>query len=100
MGRPLHPRKAGRVALTSPPCPRFETLSHIGSPDDMIASLRADALLPRATDLILQVHPVDPPHDKTLRSLELIATEVAPALGWRPAKEARHAANRERPGPA
>ena len=71
---------------------------HVGSPDDVIASLRADALLPRATDLILQVHPVDPPHDKTLRSLELIATEVAPALGWRPAKEAGHAANRERPG--
>jgi hypothetical protein len=66
----------------------------------MIASLRADALLPRATDLILQVYPVDLPHDKTLRSLELIATEVAPALGWRPAKEAGHAANRERPGPA
>jgi hypothetical protein len=50
---------------------------HIGSPDDVIASLRADALLPRVTDLILQVHAVDPPHDKTLRSLELIATEVA-----------------------
>ena len=64
----------------------------------MIASLRADALLPRATDLILQVHPADPPHDKTLRSLELIATEVAPALGWRPVKEAGYAANRERPG--
>jgi putative FMN-dependent luciferase-like monooxygenase len=57
---------------------------HIGSPADVIASLRADRLLPAATDLILQVHPVDPAHDKTLRSLALIATEVAPALGWRP----------------
>jgi putative FMN-dependent luciferase-like monooxygenase len=56
---------------------------HIGSPDDVIASLQADPLLSIATDLILQVHPVDPPHEQTLRSLRLIATEVAPALGWR-----------------
>jgi len=49
----------------------------------VIASLRADRLLATATDLILQVHPIDPPPDKTLRSLRLIATEVAPALGWR-----------------
>jgi alkanesulfonate monooxygenase SsuD/methylene tetrahydromethanopterin reductase-like flavin-dependent oxidoreductase (luciferase family) len=56
---------------------------HIGSPEDVVASLRADRLLSVATDLILQVHPVDPSHEKTLRSLNLIATEVAPALGWR-----------------
>jgi alkanesulfonate monooxygenase SsuD/methylene tetrahydromethanopterin reductase-like flavin-dependent oxidoreductase (luciferase family) len=56
---------------------------HIGTPDDVIASLRGDRLLEVATDLILQVHPVDPSHEKTLRSLRLIATEVAPALGWR-----------------
>lgn len=55
-----------------------------GSPDDVIAGLAADPLLPRSTDLICQVHPLDPGHDKTLRSLELLATEVAPALGWRP----------------
>jgi putative FMN-dependent luciferase-like monooxygenase len=58
---------------------------HIGTPDEVAASLRADPLLACATDLVLQVHPVDPPHPKTLRSLELIATQVAPALGWRPA---------------
>jgi alkanesulfonate monooxygenase SsuD/methylene tetrahydromethanopterin reductase-like flavin-dependent oxidoreductase (luciferase family) len=56
---------------------------HIGSPEEVIASLRADRLLAVATDLILQVHPVDPSHEKTLRSLRLIATQVAPALGWR-----------------
>jgi hypothetical protein len=60
---------------------------HIGSPDDVITSLRADPLLTRASDLILQVHPVDPAPDKTLRSLELIAHQVAPALGWRPAQQ-------------
>jgi putative FMN-dependent luciferase-like monooxygenase len=59
---------------------------HIGSPEDVIASLRADRLLSVATDLILQVHPVDPPLDKTVRSLRLVAAEVAPALGWRAAR--------------
>ncbi|MBV9546473.1 MAG: LLM class flavin-dependent oxidoreductase [Chloroflexi bacterium] len=57
---------------------------HIGTPEEVIESLRADPLLEIATDLILQVHPVDPPHAKSLRSLELIATQVAPALGWQP----------------
>ncbi len=62
---------------------------HIGAPEDVIASLQADPLLADATDLILQVHPIDPSPEKTLRSLELIATEVAPALGWRAAKHDR-----------
>jgi putative FMN-dependent luciferase-like monooxygenase len=62
---------------------------HIGSPDDVIASLQADRLLAIASDLIVQVHPVDPAHEKTLRSVQLIATEVAPALGWQPASASR-----------
>jgi putative FMN-dependent luciferase-like monooxygenase len=56
---------------------------HIGTPDDVIASLRSDSTLERVTDLVFQVHSVDPPHSYILRSLELIANEVAPALGWR-----------------
>jgi putative FMN-dependent luciferase-like monooxygenase len=60
---------------------------HIGSPAEVAASIRADRLLPLATDLMVQVHPVDPPHEKTLRSLKLMATEVAPALGWRPIRD-------------
>jgi putative FMN-dependent luciferase-like monooxygenase len=60
---------------------------HIGTPEDVIASLRADSTLERVTDLVFQVHSVDPPHPYILRSLELIADEVAPALGWeRPEK--------------
>jgi hypothetical protein len=59
---------------------------HIGAPQDVIQSLHADPLLAIASDLVLQVHPVDPAPELTLRSLELIATEVAPALGWRPAR--------------
>jgi putative FMN-dependent luciferase-like monooxygenase len=55
---------------------------HIGTPDDVIASLSADSTLERVTDLVFQAHSVDPPHPYILRSLELIAAEVAPALGW------------------
>jgi putative FMN-dependent luciferase-like monooxygenase len=57
--------------------------THVGTPEDVIRSLQADTTLERATDLVFQVHSVDPPHAEILRSIELIATEVAPALGWR-----------------
>jgi len=57
---------------------------HVGTPADVIASLRADRTLSHVTDLVCQVHSVDPPHRHILRSIELIATEVAPALGWVP----------------
>jgi putative FMN-dependent luciferase-like monooxygenase len=56
--------------------------SHVGTPDDVIASLREDTALARATDIVFQVHSIDPPHAEILRSIELIAAEVAPALGW------------------
>ncbi|WP_255594847.1 putative FMN-dependent luciferase-like monooxygenase [Acidovorax sp. sif1233] len=55
---------------------------HVGTPDDVIASLQADTALARATDIVFQVHSVDPPHAHILRSIELTATRVAPALGW------------------
>ena len=48
----------------------------------MIASLQADSTLERATDLTMQVHSIDPPHPFILRSIELMADSVAPALGW------------------
>ncbi|KML71589.1 putative FMN-dependent luciferase-like monooxygenase [Pectobacterium peruviense] len=59
--------------------------SHVGTAQDVTASLRADSSLERATDVTFQVHSIDPPHALILRSLELIATQVAPALGWKPA---------------
>jgi putative FMN-dependent luciferase-like monooxygenase len=59
----------------------FDT--HVGTPDDIIASLSADRTLDRITDLVFQVHSIDPPHPHILRSIELIATKVAPALGWK-----------------
>ena len=55
---------------------------HTGNPDDVIASLRADTILARATDLTVQSNSIDPPHEFILRSIELVAGEVAPALGW------------------
>lgn len=56
---------------------------HVGTPDDVIASLRADSTLERVTDLVFQAHSIDPPHPFILRSIELIAEKVAPELGWK-----------------
>ncbi len=59
---------------------------HYGHPEDVIASLRADRLTPLSTDLIVQVQPGAPTQAQILKSLERIATEVAPALGWQPSR--------------
>ena len=50
--------------------------------DKIVTSLRADSTLERVTDLVFQAHSIDPPHRFILRSIEMIAEEVAPALGW------------------
>ncbi|MFD5779807.1 LLM class flavin-dependent oxidoreductase [Streptomyces sp. NPDC126933] len=59
--------------------------SFYGSPDEIAAELLQEKVLPVATDLITQFNPAVPDHDAAIRALELIATEVAPALGWKPA---------------
>jgi alkanesulfonate monooxygenase SsuD/methylene tetrahydromethanopterin reductase-like flavin-dependent oxidoreductase (luciferase family) len=56
--------------------------AHLGAPESVIASLKTDSTLARATDLAVQVHSIDPPHPVILRSIELVADVVAPALGW------------------
>jgi hypothetical protein len=61
---------------------------HFGSPDAVIESLQREPLLGRTTDLICQVQPGSPSLAQTMEAIELIATEVAPALGWRPARKA------------
>ncbi len=53
-----------------------------GTPGEVIDMLAADPILAEVTDLIVQVHPIDPPAEYALESIELIASEVAPALGW------------------
>jgi len=55
---------------------------HLGTPEQVIASLQRDTALARVTDLAFQVHSIDPPHALILRSISLIAQHVAPALGW------------------
>jgi putative FMN-dependent luciferase-like monooxygenase len=55
---------------------------HLGTPESVIASLKTDSALARSTDLAVQVHSIDPPHPVILRSIELVAEVVAPALGW------------------
>ena len=57
---------------------------HYGHPEEVVASLESDRLLPMTTELICQVQPGEPTADQIMKSLELIATEVAPALGWQP----------------
>jgi hypothetical protein len=56
-----------------------------GHPEEIVAALRQEKVLPLATDLITQFNPAVVDHDAAVRALELIATEVAPALGWTPA---------------
>lgn len=55
-----------------------------GHADEVISALAADQVLPHTTDLILQFNPVKPPLAQSIRMLEQIATQIAPALGWQP----------------
>lgn len=55
---------------------------HLGDAEQVLVSLQQDTALARVTDLAFQVHSIEPPHAYILRSLELIASRVAPALGW------------------
>lgn len=76
----------GQQAKLGPDAPLAQLLAaydvHVGTPDEVIASLRADTALARATDISFQVHSIDPPHADILRSIALTAQYVAPALGW------------------
>ncbi|MEV7780216.1 LLM class flavin-dependent oxidoreductase [Kitasatospora sp. NPDC088351] len=64
---------------------------HAGHPDEVVASLRRDEVVPHASELIVQTHPGRLGHDQTIAALELIATRVAPHLGWRRAEPRRPA---------
>lgn len=54
--------------------------AHIGAPQTVLASLAKDSVLSRVTDISFQVHSVEPSHQDTLRSIELIAEQIAPHL--------------------
>ncbi|MBS0968475.1 putative FMN-dependent luciferase-like monooxygenase [Nissabacter archeti] len=57
---------------------------HLGTPEAVCASLLQDSSLQRVTDISFQVHSIDPPHAEILRSIDLLAADVGPALGWSP----------------
>ena len=81
-GGGLRPRPASRRSAT-----RSTSSSRRTTPTSARStrsSSRSPATRPprEATEVAFQVHSVDPPHELVLRSIELIATEVAPALGW------------------
>ena len=61
--------------------------SFYGHPDEIIGQLQAERVLPVATDLLCQFNPGIVDQDAAITALELIATEIAPALGWRPGYE-------------
>ena len=56
----------------------------------MSERLQHDRVLDRATDVSFQVHSVPATNETALRSIELLATEVAPALGFSVTKEKVH----------
>lgn len=58
------------------------TDTHLGTVDEVVASLAADKTLSEVSDISFQVHSVAAPHRVTLRSLQLLADEVAPRLGY------------------
>jgi alkanesulfonate monooxygenase SsuD/methylene tetrahydromethanopterin reductase-like flavin-dependent oxidoreductase (luciferase family) len=60
--------------------------SFYGHPDEIITQFKSEQTLPIATDLLCQFNPGIPDQDAAIRALELIATEVAPAIGWQPAR--------------
>lgn len=57
------------------------TDTFLGAPEQVIERLSTDRVLSQATDVSFQVHSVPATNETTLRSIELLATEVAPALG-------------------
>lgn len=62
----------------------FRFHASYGTPDDVVGQLRRERVFPVATDLLAQFNPGRPSLDASLRALELLATEVAPQLGWEP----------------
>lgn len=61
---------------------------HWGEPASVVASLEAEPLIDEVTDVICQLSPASPTQAQALEAIELLATEVGPALGWTPANAA------------
>src|SRR5699024_2857035 len=64
--------------------------AYLGGPEQGIEGLRRERVLVRVIDGGLRVESVPATNDTALRSIELLATEVAPALGFDVAEERVH----------
>ncbi|WP_375432578.1 LLM class flavin-dependent oxidoreductase [uncultured Friedmanniella sp.] len=60
----------------------FRFNAYYGHPDEITARLQTERVLPVATDLLAQFNPGRPTLDASIHALELIATQIAPELGW------------------
>ena len=58
------------------------TNTYFGTVDEVAEQLAGDQAANASTEVSFQVHSLDPGHEITMRSLELLGTQVAPALGW------------------
>lgn len=58
------------------------TNTYFGTVDEVAQQLADDQAANASTEVSFQVHSLDPGHHITMRSLELLGTQVAPALGW------------------
>ncbi|MGY1551333.1 putative FMN-dependent luciferase-like monooxygenase [Microbacterium sp. A588] len=54
----------------------------LGTAEEVISALSKDPVLAHVDELAIQIHPVDAPHEQTMRAIELFAVDVAPNLGW------------------
>jgi alkanesulfonate monooxygenase SsuD/methylene tetrahydromethanopterin reductase-like flavin-dependent oxidoreductase (luciferase family) len=56
-----------------------------GSPEEIVASLEHDPVFgPHSTHLVAAVQAESTTLDEAFHNMEVLATEIAPALGWRP----------------
>src|SRR5699024_12761753 len=58
------------------------TNTYFGTVDEVAQQFADDKAANASTEVSFQVHSQDPGHDITMRSLELLGTQIAPALGW------------------
>lgn len=57
---------------------------HYGTPEQIVASIRAFPALPLTTELQFSVAYGTTSYPQRLAAIEAIASEIAPALGWQP----------------
>lgn len=67
---------------------------HHGTSDDIVASLAAEPVLELATDLVLAVQAKGTSVEQAMHTLEVVAKDIGPRLGWSPAPSREQAVGR------